>query len=199
MSAGPDWASLDAAFAKMASFATLKFTEPANGSLNSALSLGNPPRRKKPPTTCAVRRAPFARRVLDVKEQSPGRIVLEVQRFGRAKPSRFEFLRPDSPRTPAKVSREQFKVTLRREFTRSRRICLRRAMKSHFGLLRMGCRPSSRFAASSLRVFHTMVFSSGGTTNARSFMQETMLSSTASSFRSTCSVIGWRKTRSPSL
>jgi hypothetical protein len=58
MSAGPDWASLDAAFAKMASFATLKFTEPANGSLNSALSAGKSATKEKAPFyICGPKRA----------------------------------------------------------------------------------------------------------------------------------------------
>ena len=40
----------------------------------------------------------LTRRILRVREQSQDRIVLEVQRFGRAKPGRLEFLRTDSPR-----------------------------------------------------------------------------------------------------
>src|SRR5580704_16478057 len=115
MNAGPDWASLDAAIAEMASFSNTEIHEAGewlaelhtfrweirHEGRNSLLHLWSDARN-------------LTRRVLDVKEQSPGRIVLEVQRFGRAKPSRFEFLRPDSPRLPAKVSRERFRVALRR-------------------------------------------------------------------------------------
>lgn len=57
------------------------------------------------------------RRVLRVQEQSEDRIVLEVQRFGRAKPGRIEFLRTDSPRTAARISREQFRARFHRILT----------------------------------------------------------------------------------
>jgi hypothetical protein len=50
------------------------------------------------------------RRLLRVCEQSQDRIVLEVQRFGRAKPGRMEFLRTDSRRSAARITREQFRV-----------------------------------------------------------------------------------------
>ena len=56
----------------------------------------------------------LTRRVLDIKEQSPFRIVLEVQRFGRSKPSRLELIRPEAPRTPVRVAREKFRLALRR-------------------------------------------------------------------------------------
>ena len=41
----------------------------------------------------------LTRRVLRAKENSESRVVLEVQRFGRAKPGRLEFLRTNAPRT----------------------------------------------------------------------------------------------------
>ncbi|HKV03572.1 MAG TPA: hypothetical protein VJO53_00550 [Candidatus Acidoferrales bacterium] len=56
----------------------------------------------------------LTRRVLSVREQFPDRIVLEVRRFGRAKPGRLEFLRTDSPRPAGRVTREQFRARLRR-------------------------------------------------------------------------------------
>ena len=56
----------------------------------------------------------LTRRILRIKEQSADRIVLEVQRFGRTKPGRLEFFRPDSPRSAGLVSREQFRARLRR-------------------------------------------------------------------------------------
>jgi hypothetical protein len=56
----------------------------------------------------------LTRRVLRIRERSPERIVLEVQRFGRAKPGRLEFLRKNSPRTPGRITREQFRAFLRR-------------------------------------------------------------------------------------
>jgi hypothetical protein len=56
----------------------------------------------------------LTRRVLRVRERSEERIVLEVQRFGRSKPGRIEFLRTDSPRAAAKITREQFRARFRR-------------------------------------------------------------------------------------
>ncbi|MGH9737388.1 MAG: hypothetical protein ACRD4X_02235 [Candidatus Acidiferrales bacterium] len=54
------------------------------------------------------------RRVLRVREQSEDRIVLEVQRFGRARSSRIEFLRTDAPRSPGRISRDQFRARFQR-------------------------------------------------------------------------------------
>jgi hypothetical protein len=56
----------------------------------------------------------LTRRVLRIREQSEDRIVLDVQRFGRAKPGRLEFLRTDSPRPAGRITREQFRARLRR-------------------------------------------------------------------------------------
>jgi hypothetical protein len=52
----------------------------------------------------------LTRRVARVKEQTEDRIVLEVQRFGRAKPGRLEFLRTDSLRPQGRITREQFRA-----------------------------------------------------------------------------------------
>jgi hypothetical protein len=56
----------------------------------------------------------LTRRVLGVKEQSDQRIVLEVQRFGRAKPGRLEFQRVDLARASARITREQFRARFQR-------------------------------------------------------------------------------------
>jgi hypothetical protein len=56
----------------------------------------------------------LTRRVLRVKECAEDRMVLEVQRFGRTKPGRLEFLRPDSPRASGRIAREQFRVRFKR-------------------------------------------------------------------------------------
>jgi len=56
----------------------------------------------------------LTRRILRVKESAGDRIVLEVQRFGRAKPGRLEFLRTDSPRAAGRVTREQFRARFAR-------------------------------------------------------------------------------------
>ena len=44
--------------------------------------------------------APFAAQFQEIyqREQTHERIVLEVRRFGRAKPCKLEFLRTDAPR-----------------------------------------------------------------------------------------------------
>ena len=54
----------------------------------------------------------LTRRVLHVKEQSADRIVLEVQRFGTARPGRLEFLRTDSQRAAGLITRGQFRARL---------------------------------------------------------------------------------------
>lgn len=56
----------------------------------------------------------LTRRVLRVKERTEDRIILEVQRFGRAKPGRLEFLRTDSPRAAGRITREQFRARFER-------------------------------------------------------------------------------------
>jgi hypothetical protein len=56
----------------------------------------------------------LTRRVLRVKEHSENQIILEVQRFGRAKPGRLEFLRTDSHRSPGRITREQFRARFHR-------------------------------------------------------------------------------------
>ena len=59
----------------------------------------------------------LTRRVLGIRERSEDRIVLDVQRFGRAKPGRLEFLRMDSRRPAGRIVREQFRVRVRRFLT----------------------------------------------------------------------------------
>lgn len=56
----------------------------------------------------------LTRRVLRIREQAEDRIVLEVQRFGRARPSRIEFLRTDSPRPAGRIFREHFRARFQR-------------------------------------------------------------------------------------
>lgn len=56
----------------------------------------------------------LTRRVVRIREQSQDRIVLDVRRFGRAKPGRLEFLRTESPRPAGRASRERFRARLRR-------------------------------------------------------------------------------------
>jgi hypothetical protein len=56
----------------------------------------------------------LTRRIVRVKEQSPEKLVLEVQRFGRPRPGRLEFLRTDSPRAAGRITREEFRARFRR-------------------------------------------------------------------------------------
>jgi hypothetical protein len=56
----------------------------------------------------------LTRRIVGVKEQSGDRVVLEVQRFGRPRPGRLEFLRADGQRHAARISREQFRSRIER-------------------------------------------------------------------------------------
>ncbi len=51
----------------------------------------------------------LVRRVLGIAEQAPGRIVLEVQRFGRSKPDRLEFVRASAARPENRLTREKFR------------------------------------------------------------------------------------------
>src|SRR6202142_145481 len=55
----------------------------------------------------------LTRRVLCVKELSDEHILLEVQRFGRARPGRLEFLCAGAPRPASRISREQFCANIR--------------------------------------------------------------------------------------
>ena len=50
----------------------------------------------------------LARRVLRIAEQSTARLLLEVERFGRAKPDRLEFASADE-RSPTQLTREKFR------------------------------------------------------------------------------------------
>lgn len=56
----------------------------------------------------------LTRRVLRVRKQSQNHIVLDVQRFGRTKPGRLEFVRADSTRPAGRANRERFRARLKR-------------------------------------------------------------------------------------
>ena len=56
----------------------------------------------------------LTRRILCIKERSDDHALLEVQRFGRAKPGRLEFLRADAARPASRVLREQFRARIYR-------------------------------------------------------------------------------------
>jgi len=56
----------------------------------------------------------LTRRLLHVRERSTSCIVLEVQRFGKSKPGRLEFVSRDDLRAANRVTREQFRARLGR-------------------------------------------------------------------------------------
>jgi hypothetical protein len=59
----------------------------------------------------------LVRRVLRVAQESSGRVVLEVSRFGYSRRAQLEFVTGAAPREPRRVQREQFSARLRRILT----------------------------------------------------------------------------------
>ncbi len=55
----------------------------------------------------------LVRRIVRVAEESPQHIVLEVQRFGRSKPGRLEFVSAEAPRPAGRLAREKFRARFR--------------------------------------------------------------------------------------
>lgn len=55
----------------------------------------------------------LTRRVLAITDHSSERLSLAVERFGRAKPDRLEFVRVDFARNPREVSREEYRDQLK--------------------------------------------------------------------------------------
>jgi len=55
----------------------------------------------------------LTRRVLAITDHSEQRLTLAVERFGRAKPDRLEFIRREFERGPRERSREEFRVRLK--------------------------------------------------------------------------------------
>jgi len=56
----------------------------------------------------------LTRRIVRIREQTAERIVLEVRKFGRAKPVKLEFIRKESARKESRISREQFRARFAR-------------------------------------------------------------------------------------
>jgi hypothetical protein len=110
-----DWAELDRALGAMAASGSAEVREDGEwlaelGALRCELRSEG----KNPLVHLWSDERNLTRRIVGVRENSQDRIVLEVQRFGRAKPGRLEFLRTDSPRSAPRISREQFRVRFRR-------------------------------------------------------------------------------------
>ena len=96
-----DWAELDRALDAMAASGSAEVREDGEWLAElAALHCELRHEGKNPLVHLWSDERNLTRRILRVREQSPDRIVLEVRRFGRAKPGRLEFLRTDSPRPP---------------------------------------------------------------------------------------------------
>ena len=110
-----DWAELDRALGEMASSGNVEVREDGEWLAEFAgLHCELHRRGKKSLVHLWSDERNLTRRVLHVRERSEDRIILEVQRFGRTKPGRLEFLRTDSPRRAERVTREQFRARLQR-------------------------------------------------------------------------------------
>jgi hypothetical protein len=110
-SSANDWAALDRALSDRAVLGSVEVRE-AGEWLGERATLHFELRveRKNPLLQLWSDVRNLTRRVLRVKENADDRIVLEVQRFGRAKPGRLEFLRADSPRPAGRITCEQFRA-----------------------------------------------------------------------------------------
>lgn len=110
-----DWVELDRALSAMAAFEAVDIRE--DGVWLAGFSALNYELRRSGRSALVhlwSSERNLTRRVLRVKEQSPARIVLEVQRFGRANAARLEFVRTDSQRPEARISREEFRARFSR-------------------------------------------------------------------------------------
>lgn len=110
-----DWAELDRALSEMAACDAVEIRE--DGQWLAGLSALNYELRRNGKAALVhlwSSERNLTRRILRVKEQSPVRIVLEVQRFGRATAGRLEFVRTDSPRPEGRITREEFRARLSR-------------------------------------------------------------------------------------
>jgi len=110
-----DWAALDRALAAMASSGSAEVRE--DGKWLAELSKLHCELRQdsiRPLVRLWSSERNLTRRVLRIREQSDDRIVLEVRRFGGAKAGKLEFLRTDSPRAAARITRDEFRTRLQR-------------------------------------------------------------------------------------
>jgi hypothetical protein len=110
-----DWAALDRALSDLAASGSVEVREDGEwltelATLHFALRV----ERKNPLVHLWSDERNLTRRILRVKETAGDRVVLEVQRFGRAKPGRLEFLLTDSARAAGRITREQFRARFTR-------------------------------------------------------------------------------------
>src|SRR5271155_4296672 len=110
-----DWAELDRALGEMASSGNVEVREDGEWLAEfAALHCELHRQGKNSLVHFWSDERNLTRRVLRVREHSEDRIILEVQRLGRTKPGRLEFLRTDSARPAGRVTREQFRARLDR-------------------------------------------------------------------------------------
>lgn len=110
-----DWFELDRALSAMAAFEAVEIRE--DGVWLAGFSALNYELRRSGKGALVhlwSSERNLTRRILRVKEQSPIRIVLEVQRFGRPNAARLEFVRTDSQRPGARITREEFRTRFSR-------------------------------------------------------------------------------------
>ena len=110
-----DWVELDRALSEMAAFETVEIRE--DGQWLAGFSALNYELRRSGKTALVhlwSSERNLTRRILRVREQSPLRIVLEVQRFGRPNAARLEFVRTDSQRPEGRITREEFRARFNR-------------------------------------------------------------------------------------
>lgn len=110
-----DWAELDRALSEMAACDAVEIRE--DGQWLAGLSALNYELRRNGKAALVhlwSSERNLTRRIVRVKEQTPARIVLEVQRFGRATAGRLEFIRTDSRRPEGRVTREEFRARFSR-------------------------------------------------------------------------------------
>src|SRR5271154_3946475 len=115
-----DWAELDRALGEMAASGSVEVRE--DGEWLAELAALHCELRREGKSALVPLwsdQRNLTRRILRVKERDENRILLEVQRFGNAKPGRLEFLRADSPRSAGRITREQFRSRLRRILSES--------------------------------------------------------------------------------
>ncbi|MGA9570112.1 MAG: hypothetical protein WBS17_08490, partial [Candidatus Acidiferrales bacterium] len=110
-----DWVALDRALSDLAASGSVEVWEDGEWLAELAtLHFELRVERKNPLVHLWSDERNLTRRILCVKETADDRIVLEVQRFGRAKPGRLEFLLTDSPRAAGRITREQFRARFTR-------------------------------------------------------------------------------------
>ena len=110
-----DWAALDRALAVMASSGSTEVREDGEWFAEfSTLHCEFHHDRIRPLVHLWSAERNLTRSVLRIREQTGDYIALEVHRFGCNTPGKLEFLRTDSPRAAARITRDEFRGRLQR-------------------------------------------------------------------------------------